>query len=297
MTIKHIIISGGGPPGIIAYGVYKELEKKGFWNIKNIKTVYGTSMGAVLSVMLVLNYKWEWLDDYLMKRPWNKIVDFEAKTIFNIQNEWGVFDDTGVYKLLLPLVKGKNLSENLTMLELYEYSNIELHIFTTDINTMQKIDISHKTHPDLPVYKAIYMSLSIPGLFKPMCEDNKCYIDGGFLNHYPIHDCINRDDVKPEEILGINICSLTETEITEKSSLTDIYFALMMKLIIISNITEDKSSYEKNTISCTPQNATGVMDWLYVLQDESKRRQIIKQGEEEAIKYLKRINYKEVSKN
>ena len=39
------------------------------------------------------------------------------------------------------------------------------------------------------------------------------------------------------------------------------------------------------------------MDWIYVLQDESKRRQIIKQGEEEAIKYLKRINYKEVSKN
>ncbi len=28
MTIKHIVISGGGPPGIIAYGVYKELEKK-----------------------------------------------------------------------------------------------------------------------------------------------------------------------------------------------------------------------------------------------------------------------------
>ena len=148
MTIKHIIISGGGPPGIIAYGVYKELEKKGFWNIKNIKTVYGTSMGAVLSVMLVLNYKWEWLDDYLMKRPWNKIVDFEAKTIFNIQNEWGVFDDTGVYKLLLPLVKGKNLSENLTMLELYEYSNIELHIFATEVMKFESIDINHNTYPD-----------------------------------------------------------------------------------------------------------------------------------------------------
>ena len=42
--------------------------------------------------------------------------------------------------------------------------------------------------------------------------------------------------------------SLTESEITEKSSLTDIYFALMMKLIIISNTTEDKSSYEKHDI-------------------------------------------------
>ena len=297
MTIKHIIISGGGPPGIIAYGVYKELEKKGFWNIKNIKTVYGTSIGALLSVMLILNYKWEWLDDYLMKRPWNKIVDFEAKTIFNIQNEWGVFDDTGVYKFLLPLVKGKNLSENLTMLELYEYSNIELHIFSTDINTMQKIDISHKTHQDLPVYKAIYMSLSIPGLFKPMCEDTRCYIDGGFINHYPITDCMKRDDVKPEEILGINMCSLTENVITENSSLSDIFFSLIIKLIGQSNSINNESSYEENTVICSPNNANGVMDWLYVLQDESKRREIIKQGEEEAIKYLKKINYKDVSKN
>lgn len=300
MTIKHIVISGGGPPGILAYGVYKELEKKGYWSIKNIESVYGCSMGAILSIMLVLNYKWEWLDDYIMKRPWNKLVDIDADAIFNFYSECGILDDTGVYKLLSPLLKGKNLSDELTMLELYKYSNIDVHIFSTNINGMEKIDISHKTHPDLPVYKAIYMSLTIPGLFKPICKDNKCYIDGGYLNHFPINDCMTRKDVKEEEVLGIYISAFSEYNITNDSTLSDIYFSLMLKLITISNNVEMCGSQHKNNIiKCSLENSKGVMEWIYVLQEESKRRDIIKQGEDEANKYLKKINYnyKDVSKN
>jgi len=298
MTIKHIVISGGGPPGILAYGVYKELEKKGFWKLKDIKSIYGCSMGAILSVMLVLNYKWEWLDDYLMKRPWNKLVDINAQDIFNVYNEGGLLDDTGVYKLLSPLLKGKNLSEKLTMLELYHYSKIDVHIFSTNINKMEKIDISHKTHPDLPVYKAIYMSLTIPGVFKPICHENKCYIDGGYLNHFPIQDCMTRDDATEKEVLGIYISAFSEYNITEESSLSDIYFSLMLKLITISNNVEmDGYQNKNNIIKCKLNNSKGIMEWIYVLEDESKRREIIKQGEEEALQFLKKLHYKEVSKN
>jgi predicted acylesterase/phospholipase RssA len=300
MTIKHIVISGGGPPGIIAYGVYKELEKKGFWNIKDIKSIYGCSMGAVLSVFLILNYKWEWLDDYLMKRPWNKLVDIDPDDMFNIYNTCGIVDKQVIYNLLSPLLKGKNLSENITMLELYEFTKIDMHIFSTNMNSplMEKIDISHKTYPNVPVYEAIYMSGTIPGLFKPMCDGENCYIDGGFMNNFPINDCIEDQNANEKEVLGVIVTSGRDNNITNISSLPNIYFGLMMKLTsFVNDAVMSGKEYKPNIIECYPENTSGLMDWWYILEDESKRCRLICQGEKAGLEFLKKINYKDESKN
>ena len=33
--IKHLVMSGGGPAGLITYGAAKHLHKKGFWKLEN----------------------------------------------------------------------------------------------------------------------------------------------------------------------------------------------------------------------------------------------------------------------
>jgi predicted acylesterase/phospholipase RssA len=48
-------------------------------NLENIKSIYGTSMGAIIGTILVLNYDWETIDDYLIKRPWNNIYKFDLR--------------------------------------------------------------------------------------------------------------------------------------------------------------------------------------------------------------------------
>ena len=40
MVIKHLVFSGGGPIGLISYGAAKQLNKKKFWEIENIETIY-----------------------------------------------------------------------------------------------------------------------------------------------------------------------------------------------------------------------------------------------------------------
>ena len=42
MTIKHLVIGGGGPFGLCALGSLKYLHDKEFWNIKNIESIYAT---------------------------------------------------------------------------------------------------------------------------------------------------------------------------------------------------------------------------------------------------------------
>ena len=40
MTIKHLVISGGGPLGFRYLGSLEKLEQEGFWNINNIESIY-----------------------------------------------------------------------------------------------------------------------------------------------------------------------------------------------------------------------------------------------------------------
>ena len=43
--IKHIVLSGGGQSIFTFYGVIKESNERGLWNISNIESIYGTSAG------------------------------------------------------------------------------------------------------------------------------------------------------------------------------------------------------------------------------------------------------------
>jgi predicted acylesterase/phospholipase RssA len=80
-TIKHLVISSGGPAGFTMYGALRYLNKEGVWNINNIKTIYGTSVGTCIAIFLSLNYDWDTIDNFLLKRPWSKIY-FNNSTIF-----------------------------------------------------------------------------------------------------------------------------------------------------------------------------------------------------------------------
>ena len=53
--IKHIVLSGGGQSIFTFYGVIKESNERGLWNISNIESIYGTSAGAILSLFIVLH--------------------------------------------------------------------------------------------------------------------------------------------------------------------------------------------------------------------------------------------------
>jgi predicted acylesterase/phospholipase RssA len=56
MTIKHLVISGGGPSLIQVLGAIQHLEEKEHICLKNIETIYGTSAGAMVGVLLCLGF-------------------------------------------------------------------------------------------------------------------------------------------------------------------------------------------------------------------------------------------------
>ena len=304
MTIKHLVISGGGPSGFVAYGAIKQLAIQKFLDINHLETIYSSSVGSIFGVAITLGYEWDWLDDYFIKRPWNKILEIDPSIFIN------TFSDKGIYgleiheKLLEPLLTAKNLSPNITLREYYEYNNIEIHIFTSDLNkdTPLSIDLSYKTHPDLSLVKAVYMSASYPFLFKPLCENGSCFIDGGLLNNYPLRNCIENikmknnntdsgnnntdsgndiDIVNYDEIIALKkITPINTTTICNETNVLEYGLELFRKMhLAILKDNECKSHDIKNTIECVVKNEKGVESWWNIFSTENGRREVIRDGE------------------
>ena len=206
MTIKHLVISGGGPIGMAYLGALEHLHDEGFWKIENIQSMYATSIGTMLAVTFALKYDWETINTYFIDRPWNDLFKLTGKQIIDIYTKKGLFDSSYTDKILKPLLEAKDLSLTITMKEFYEHSKIEMYFYAFDLNSYETIEFSYKSHPDLQLTKAVYMSCSIPGIFIPTFLDDKCLIDGYPLANFPINYCL-RDHSEKDDILGFNfIC-------------------------------------------------------------------------------------------
>lgn len=249
MTIKHLVISGGGPTSIRALGAVQHLEKNGIWKIDDIETIYATSAGAILGVILCLKFDWDTINAYIIDRPWHEAFPVKAKHIFEAYTKKGLFDNKIGEKIFTPLFNAKDIPLGITLKEFYEFSNIELHFFSLEINKFETHDISYKTHPDLSLLTAIHMTIAIPVVITPTCVDDKCFIDGGVVANYPLSYCLN-EHPNIDEILSFKNEYEEEEEniIKDESSLIEFLIYFLGKLV--TNVdTELKQQVIPNQVS------------------------------------------------
>ena len=232
MTIKHLVISGGGPNGIKSLGILKELYDRQFWNIKDIQTIYATSAGALISLLIILETNLDTIINYILNRPWHEAYPLDISQFFDIYKTKGLYNNI-TEKFFKPFLDSKDLPLTITLKELFEYSGIELHIFSLEINEFKICNISHSTYPNLPVLTAIHMSIAVPIVISPVCLDNKCYIDGGMISNYPLQYCLDQDP-KPDitEILGLRNHSHNEfSTINAESTILDFLIHFTNKIL------------------------------------------------------------------
>ena len=275
--IKHIVCSGGGVSGFSFYGAIRESFYRGEWQMENIESIYGTSIGSILAVILSLKYDWATIDDYLLKRPWQNVYKFNMYTLFDCIQKMGIFNIKVIEETFLPLFKGKDMSIDITMKEFFELTKIDVHLVTTDLHKFETIDISYKTHPDWRIVDAVYCSCALPIVFSPIFKDEKCYCDGGFLNNYPIDNCIN-NGADPNEIMGLTIApDNPESTANQISTLFDYIIMIINKLIGIL-LKTDRKKLAIEYIIYSP--AMSMYDIYNIVSSMDERNRLINIGVE-----------------
>lgn len=247
--IKHLVISGGGPILIQLLACIQYLEEKKFIDTKKIESIYGTSAGAIMGTFICLRFDWQTLNDYIIQRPWQDVFPIKVQNIFDSYNKKGLYDIKVFEKCFKPLFDAKDLPLDITLTDFYNYSKIEQHFFTFDINTFQLEDISYKTHPYIPLLTAIQMTCALPVLVTPVCIENKCYIDGGVVCNYPLKYCLE-SKMNVDEILGFKNQYDKEQEsyIDSSSNLLDFTMGFFFKIIrsLETDHLQPKIKYEIN---------------------------------------------------
>jgi predicted acylesterase/phospholipase RssA len=296
MTIKHLVIAGGGPIGLQFLGALEYLNDQQFWKIEEIESIYATSIGTVIGAFLCLKYDWPTLLKYIIERPWHDAFTLNGKQIFDSFYNKGLFDKKLAEIIFKPLLEAKDLSLGINLKEFYEYSKIEFHLYAFELNKFEVVDISYKTHPDLLLVQAIFMSSALPGVFIPTILDSGCYIDGGVMANYPLSYCL-QDHENSDEILGVTFYrdylkpdAYKNNIVTEESSVIDFsigFFINAMNYIYktLKNVTI------KNQVECINDDRFLTMEVIQKsLNSMDMRRDWINKGINDAKIFLEKIN-------
>jgi len=230
--IKQLALSGGTVWGFSMIGILQEAIHVGFLNMDDVHSIFMTSVGSIVGLAFSLKIDAGLITNYFVKRPWDTVMKNNRHSVLEIFDKKGIIHRGFFENIFEPLLKSVDLSCDITMLELYTYNGIDIHIFATELNGFELVDISFKTHPEWRVIDAIYASCAIPVLFCPLLKTEKCYIDGGFFLNYPITKCVCEN---PEEVLGISLGNFPknyrQTPISGSSNILNIIFSVIYSVI------------------------------------------------------------------
>jgi predicted acylesterase/phospholipase RssA len=280
MNIEHIVFSGGGPIGLSQSSAINYLLKENYVDINKIKTVYGVSIGFVNALCLALKYDFQDVMNYQINRPWEKIFNIKPSiAIYNVVTKKGIFDVELWDKCLSPLLLAKNFTTNVTLKELFENTNIELHGIATDINEFKTVDFSYKTHPNLKIVDAVHMSCALPFLFTPPFIDDTLYLDGGTTNNFPLDLCIKNSNIEnTDTILAFKNLHRPNfiTKLNDSSDLSEIISTIIKKLT--SKLHDKNDHTVKYTINLYTQGIDA--STMTSLLDKNNRQILLDKGEE-----------------
>lgn len=220
MTFDTVILSGGGAKGIIELGVLQyHYEKKNY--IPEVVKVYaGTSIGAVIALLLICGYKPMDLFNYIYEL--DNLLGVNRNSFHEVFNSMGLMSIQPFVDKVTELVENK-LGRVPTLKELKEITGKTLVVTGTNISKMSADYYTPVTKPNLSCVNAIRISCNLPLIFQKLRYNNDYCVDGGFVDNFPIAYVDNGRN----KILGV-VVSGNNVSIPE-----DIFLGYIYRLLII----------------------------------------------------------------
>ncbi|XP_066303690.1 uncharacterized protein [Branchiostoma lanceolatum] len=196
---ENLVIEGGGARGVAYIGALRVLETAGI--LQNIKRVSGVSAGAITATFVALGLSCADVAEQATVDMSKILISggYLRTLIKPVQlfRRYGWESGNGFYKYFGSILEkftrkgGQPGNPDITFKQLYKMRGIELCIVVTNLDQQTEEYCHVKTTPDLPIRKAVRMSMSIPGLFQPVVTDyhgdKDFYVDGGVVCNYPLH--------------------------------------------------------------------------------------------------------------
>lgn len=188
--IETLVVSGGGMKGVASLGAVSALRRAGA--LKHVKTVVGTSAGALVAAALV--------------------TDRASMDLLNDFSSSSYKPDIDLGKLLATfgLDSGRHLEHWIdallgrrrwTFRQLKETYGKRLVVCATNLSHRRPEYFGPDTSPDMDVALALRMSCTIPLYFSAVNHGDEVFVDGAVSDNFPL--AWAADTYGPRRVLGI----------------------------------------------------------------------------------------------
>lgn len=218
-----LALGGGGAKGAAEVGVLKVLEEAGI----HVDCIAGASIGSIVGGLYAAGYSAAELDSLFQTQEWfSLLTDRKAslssepyKTIdgvtyifgFPVMDKnsrgFGIMRGGRIEQILDSMVSVRGCTD-------FESLRIPFRCVAADIRTAEEVVISEGL-----VCKGLRASMAIPGIFKPVPQDDYLLVDGGMLNNLPVDICrqmgadiviavdLNQGDPQPRKQIDVSSLS------------------------------------------------------------------------------------------
>jgi len=214
---KSLVLSGNSTNALKTLGAIQFLFENNILN--HVEKYYATSSGTVISVLLIIGYKPLEIISLICYKKMYKSVGL--LNFFNIFNDKTLLSFEPLAKFLDFLIMSK-IGYIPTIIDLKNKYNVEFTLTTYNLTDEKKEYVNYKNYPNLSVLDGIRMSCSFPFVFEAFRYNDKEYIDGGFVDNFPV-GCTDPEDL----CLGILTKNPTRNESTGYT------FGFLMKLLLV----------------------------------------------------------------
>lgn len=202
MTKYFALFGGGGIRGISYCGAYRALLDN---NIE-ITGCAGSSIGAVFATLLSLKYTQEEIFEIFSETGFKLLNDLN----FDMKKDIAFSKGQKFYDWMKNHIEKKYYKDEYKKGQMppVKFSDIEeeLVIYAVDLSKMKFKEFSKSKTPDSEIAFAVRASVSMPGLFTPLVDDdNSLLVDGDLLKSSPLWRVSDTVKNRQERILEFRL--------------------------------------------------------------------------------------------
>jgi NTE family protein len=191
--IKNLVFEGGGTKGSAYAGCLEILEQHQLYT--PIERVAGTSAGSITACLLACGAMPEGLKQSVYNTPFKRFVDDKGGIfgdVYRMLFKYGIHTGDPLVKILKQHIQMYCGDAEINFTQLTKKSEEEpkrfkkLYVIASDLLTQRAKVFCEENTPNLPVWKAVRASVSLPFIFEPYQIDDEYFVDGGLSWVYPI---------------------------------------------------------------------------------------------------------------
>lgn len=188
--LDTIVIEGGGIKGTASLGSLAYLQDND--RLKKVNTFVGTSIGAIICLLLVIGYTTDEIKSILFDQDLKSLTqDNLFFAPYRLYRTCGLHSGARIVRLLEECLEKKYFSKDITLAQLNLKTRKVLITTGVSLTDTKTYYFNFKTFPHMKVVDAVRISFSIPLYFSPIKYSidgiEHCFVDGAVLCNYPLY--------------------------------------------------------------------------------------------------------------